>query len=80
MQLNYILLGELKKFLPFIPSPLMWRAWVGGAGKPFSNSSNTWRTIIKSEKINMLLDQGIPYLLELVSDDNYFEKIVKFRF
>jgi len=28
----------------------------------------------------MLLDQGIPYLLELVSDDNYFEKIVKFRY
>ena len=28
----------------------------------------------------MILDQRIHYLLELVSADNYFEKIVKFRY
>jgi hypothetical protein len=34
----------------------------------------------KREKTNMLLDQEIFYLLELVSEDNYFEKIVKYRY
>ena len=28
----------------------------------------------------MLLYQEIPYLLKLVGDNNYFEKIVKFRY
>jgi len=48
MQLNYILIGALKKFLPFIPSPLMGKVLGWGESNLFSVPSNKWRTMIKT--------------------------------
>lgn len=36
--------------------------------------------LLKREITNMLLYHEIPYLLKLVGDDNYFEKIVKLQY